>query len=264
MASNRLTSSSGISPNRDMRSKSQKIIREEIYIEKASLPVGKLPVQKTIIEAMMYLLRAERASQAQRSVTDAARILAYVLIEHWMFCNIYTQRMKAVTQSIEKLYKEFIRNVQTRVERRNEQWKIYNQRVKVTLFDISAKDERRRKILERETGIKMLEIEEKFLNDQRGPRIGYCDDFVDRQWSKTMKRKKFEMEIQDRLKQKDKCDQETVQKRISWNDVIDDEMQTDDSAEMGTSLNVDSDAEYEPDENDDGENNRKRFRRHVY
>ena len=49
-------------------------------------------------------------------------------------------------------------------------------RVKATLLVISTNDPSRRKRLEEQIGISMLEMDEKFLEDQKGKRIGYCGE----------------------------------------------------------------------------------------
>ena len=94
-----------------------------MYAEIGELPIGKLPKEKTVIESMVYLLRPDRASTFKRSITDASRLLSYVLMEHWNFFNIYTVTIKIIASKIEKVYLEFINNIQTRVQRRTEAWK---------------------------------------------------------------------------------------------------------------------------------------------
>ena len=149
------------------RAKTQKELVDVIYIEKDGLPNGKLPVGKTIIECMMYLLRPENAGKNYRSVTDAATILSYNLMEHWSFCNIHTMTRKSIGYNIKKLYNEFINNVQTRAKWRTDTWKTklaeFNKRNN-TLFDISTNDQQR--IAELEKGdVKMGKMEIDFLED---------------------------------------------------------------------------------------------------
>ena len=180
------------------RSKSKKVLAGEDFTERAEFPNGKLPVKKEVIEAMLYLLRSGRAGKEHRSVTEAASIVAYILIDHWTFCNIYTFTHTNVASKVLKLYKEFMNNHQTRKERRTESWetrmKEYVHHVKTSLFDISTEDDTRRKNLEKEYGVKMSDIEINFLEDQKTIRVGYCDNFVDRKWERQVKRKVQEME----------------------------------------------------------------------
>ena len=143
----------------ETRSSSTKILCDVKYIEHAEFPNGKLPLQKCIIEAMLYLLRPSRAGKAGRSMPDAARIIAYNLIEHWTFCNIYTLSVNAVCTRVEKLFLEFSNKIGTRSERRTPKWvarmKEYNLRINTKILDISTTNKERIRFLEM-TGIKML------------------------------------------------------------------------------------------------------------
>ena len=204
----------------ETRSTSTKILCDAKYMEHAEFPNGRLPVQKSVIEVMLYLLHPNRAGKARRTTKDAARIIAYTLIEHWKFCNIHTLSVNAVCTRVENLYTEFSNNISTRNERRTPKWaermKEYNSRTN-TLFDISTTNKQRIEALEL-TGVKMLEREREFLEDQRGDRIGYCDQFVDRQWSKTMKRKVAEAEVLERARQKQEEEKRRMDETVSAND----------------------------------------------
>lgn len=205
------------------RSSTQKKLLDTTYCEKDDLPPGKLPLEISIIERMMYLLRPDRAGNAMRTVKSAVHILSYVLQEHWEYCNIYTITLKNIRRKIEKLYTEFVKNIQTRKDRRTSTWeqkmKQFNDRVSTTLFDISTSDKMRIDELSKETRITMGQIEYAFLEDQRGERIGYCDGFTDRKWSKMMARKKREEEDQEKQRKQDKEDQEATHRRVSWDAV---------------------------------------------
>ena len=91
-------------------------------------------------------------------------------------------------------------------------------RINTKILDISATNKERIRFLEM-TGIKMLDKEIKFLEDQRGPRIGYCDSFVDRKWSKTMARKVGEAEALDRARQKQEDEKRRIEETVSLNDI---------------------------------------------
>ena len=91
------------------RSTSQKTLCDVVYNENASFSNGRLPVQKSVIEAMLYLMRPARTGQAQRTITDASRMIAYALTDHWTFCNIHTLSINAIATKVEKLYQEFVK-----------------------------------------------------------------------------------------------------------------------------------------------------------
>ena len=113
--------------------------------------------------------------------------------------------------------------------------KEFNSRVN-TLFDISTTNKQRIEVLEL-TGVKMLDKEIKFLEDQRGARVGYCDQFVDRQWSKTMKRKVAEAEALERARQKQEEEKRRMNETVSSNDI---EMEVDEVVQS----NIDTSADY--------------------
>ena len=81
------------------------------YVESADLPHGVLPTKKMVIEVMLYLLHPRRVGQSQRSRSDVADMLASVLQEHWIFCNLYTISTKNIKKHIIKLYKDFFQTV---------------------------------------------------------------------------------------------------------------------------------------------------------
>ena len=64
----------------------------------------------------------------------------------------------------------------------------YNHQLKSALLDISTQDRQHTRNLEDQYGVKMISLEYDFLEDQKGPRIGYCTSFVDRKCEKTTQR----------------------------------------------------------------------------
>lgn len=139
-----------------------------------------LPTGKDIIQNMLYLLRPKRAGQAQRSREAAAQLIAELLQEHWLFCNLYTRHLK---KDILKLHGDFLTLVQTRKQRQNDSFpkraEAFNTRA-LEVFDIFCQDHVIRRKLEQKHGVKMSDMEWDFLKDQRVQRKMYCEDFVDR------------------------------------------------------------------------------------
>ena len=78
--------------------------------------------KKAVIEVVLYLLRPRRAGQSQRSRSDAADMLASVLQEHWIFCNLYTISTKNIKKHIIKRYEDFLKLLQTKDSRKNESY----------------------------------------------------------------------------------------------------------------------------------------------
>ena len=103
-----------------LRSSTFKQLGNTAYKETDGFQNGTLPTNKQIVENMIYLLRTNRAGQAQRSREDAALILAEILEDHWNFCNIYTIRTKNILSKILNLYNEFTKLVQVREIKKRE------------------------------------------------------------------------------------------------------------------------------------------------
>jgi len=84
------------------RSQARKTLVAAVYIENAEFTHGTLPTGKDIIQNMLYLLRPNRAGQAERSTEAAARLLAELIEEHWLFCNQYTIHSRHIKTHILK------------------------------------------------------------------------------------------------------------------------------------------------------------------
>ena len=155
------------------RSSSQKLLGEKTYVEQAGFPNGILPTNRDVVQNMMYLMRPGRAGQSQRSKAGAAHILSAVLMDHWIFCNVYTVSDKIVKKKILNLYNTFQSIVQTRQSRRNQ---TYEENVKIFnasgehLFDIYCEYTKVRENLEEIHGVKMSQSEIDFCNNMRGQR----------------------------------------------------------------------------------------------
>ena len=116
-----------------------------------------------------------------------------------------------------KLMNEFNLNylVRLREAYRSESWKMnkadpFNIRVSKTLFDIIVKDSHRRKRQETFYGVKITEVEEKFVLDQAAERKMFCDTMVDRKWQKMAHRRKKREEGLQQMFEKEKQEQMLV------------------------------------------------------
>lgn len=124
------------------RSKSRKQLGSRAYYENPDFPNGVLPTRAVILENMIYLMRPSRAGQNVRSKKSAAFLLAEILQEHWIFCNMYTINTVNIRNRILKLYDEFTKLIQTRKQRQND---VYSKKVDEfnknadKIFDIFAK-----------------------------------------------------------------------------------------------------------------------------
>lgn len=190
--------------NMNTRAKVTSILGDTAYKEAEGLPNGVLPTKKQVVECMMYLLRPNRAGTVNRSREDAAKILSYVLVEHWEHCNIYTIHERHVANKILVMYKQFSNLKKNRARYTNasgiEKLSSYNSDMN-TLFDIYCEDKDARKSKEEAADVTMGKMEFDFLEDMRTQRIGFCSDQVDRCWQRSMKRKeKRELSLQNKQK----------------------------------------------------------------
>ena len=75
---------------RELRSLSRTLIDDAVFCEKFYFQNGQLPLEKDVIEMMLFQLSPVRAGKTQRSKDDAASVIAHGLIDHWIHCNLYT------------------------------------------------------------------------------------------------------------------------------------------------------------------------------
>ncbi|XP_039344948.1 uncharacterized protein LOC120372169 isoform X2 [Mauremys reevesii] len=179
----------------DTGSKAKKTLGNVDYVESSEFSQGILPTNKDVIQNMLYLLQPKRAGQAQRSKEDAAQLLAELLQEHWLFCNLHTIATENIKKNILKMYEEFTKLYQTRKQRQNQSFTekadIFN-RSSEQLFDIFCTDTVIRNELEQYSGIKMTDVEWKFLENQRSERKMYHKDFMDKKEIKMIERRKLQ------------------------------------------------------------------------
>ena len=187
-------------------------------------------------------------------------LLACVLVQHWEFCTIYTIKLCHVQTKIKKLYETFKANSNTRSERKNEAWKnkmdLYNKEMEL-LLDISTSDENKRMKREEETEVKMGPDEFLFLENMRGPRNMYCEDFVDRVWQKQMQDKAIKEQRQLNLLSAKKAGEERM-KKVSW-----DKVRLDGDKENNNVEESQEDQDYEVEIEDDNSEGRKKKRKKV-
>ena len=215
----------GIEPGgkkRLTRSRTQRNINGTVYCESTGFCPGFLPTSKDIVQAMLYLLRPDRAGKLARTAQEAARLLAYALISHWEYCNVYTIHIQHVQKKIFKVYEVFKTNAKTAVTRWTDNWKNkmddYNLNM-AKLFDIFCSDEVARQKKEEKTGVQMGHDEWEFLEDMRSSRKMYNEDFIDNAWQAEQDNLLEKERRYERL-QKAKREEEDRVKKVSWSNVV--------------------------------------------
>ena len=165
---------------------------------------GLLPSKREIIERMIFHLLSKTKSMTRQ---EAADLVADELIQHWVFCNVYTKARSNVSIAIKALYDDFQQKKNTGKQRKTPKWfeEIWNPYL-LSLnkgFDIRAQTAEAKKKQEELFGVKETETEEKFWKDQiEGERKMFCEDFVDRKWKLLHERRQKEKQGMVRLKDK--------------------------------------------------------------
>ena len=202
------------------RSNCQKTLHDTVHTEQCELPTGKLPVQKVVVCCLLHLLRPDRAGKAIHTINESAVLLPNALVEHWHFCNVCTIGERHIVKKICGVYNEFKKNCQTRTDRKTDKWKermsTYNHQCKSTLFDISIQERQLLRNLEEQYDMKMTSLEYDFLEEQKGPLIGYCTSFIDRKWEKTTQRRQKDQLFYERMK---KNEARSRPEAITWKEV---------------------------------------------
>ena len=171
---------------------------------------GLLPSKREIIERMIFHLLPKSMSR-----DEAADTVADELMQHWVYCNVYTKQRKNVSKAIKSLYDEFQVKKQTGKHRQTPKWfeETWNPYL-LSLnngFDIRAQTLEARKKQEELFGVKETETEEKFWKDQiEGERKMFCEAFVDRKWQSLHDRRQKEKEGMERLKEKQVLEVESI------------------------------------------------------
>jgi hypothetical protein len=166
-----------------LRSDGQKTVGGVPFVAKLGFSSGLLPTQKEVLEVFLFhLLPAQGRFQLSR--TAVADIVACGLMEHWVVQNVYTITKSYIVKKILRLYEEFFALKNVSKQKQTPSWKQsklqpFLDRID-SCMDISCKDKVALRKLESFYGVKMTEVEEKFLADQLGPRLMLCTTEVDR------------------------------------------------------------------------------------
>ena len=183
--------------DRKLRSETVVKLGNQNYTDKDTFKPGLLPTGKDVIEMVSFVLRPKGKGYTQKTKKEAFQWVAETLVEHWVWCNLYQQNLQRVCQHIEKLFTTFQGLHRTSKSKQTDKWvekRVVPFQEKASLgFDISTKDETFKKKCESLYGVKMTAQEELFLVDQtKGERKMYCENFVDKRWQAQVDRKNKE------------------------------------------------------------------------
>lgn len=190
-----------------LRSGSKMTLGEEEFCARDFFPSGLLPTKRMVLEMMIWHLLPKGKGFCCPTKEEAASLVADVLIQHWIWCNVYTKQKKNVTNAILKLYMEFRVKVRVPKVKQTQKWQEAVAKPFILSlekgFDIKAQDFQAIKKQEELYNVKETEVEKEFWRDQmEGDRKMFCDSFVDKKWLSMHERKQKAKEGQEKLQQK--------------------------------------------------------------
>ena len=212
----------------------------KVFTDRDTFSPGLLPTGQEVIEMTNFVLRPKGKGSYQCTLEEALQFVAETLREHWLWVNVYPGRLA-------KLYQEYKALHRTKKARQTERWnkeklEPFLEKVRKG-FNIASKDTEYVKKLEKVYGVKMTEVELKYLEDQmEGERKMYCDGFVDKRWQAQVRRRRQEAESLVRRLEKEERDKEQLLQKVEM--PAEEDLETEENTEEKT------DEEYQVDDND--------------
>ena len=159
------------------------------------LPNGKLPLLSQVISFALHALQVDTGHRdtVHRNVT-------LDLMNHWIFCNVYTRTYTTVKKKIEDYLKEYnaLKNY-PKVKRKATHWTRVQSFVADCMYGVKFDNE----FYERQSSI---------------PQIGYCTTFTEHKWKMSQNRKQLDQERTERAKQKAKVS--NIYTRCVFNNMV--------------------------------------------
>ena len=130
---------------------------------------GLLPTERNVIEMMIWAV-ASRTGRKQVSAKAAAKLVAEILHDHWVWSNCYPKKQGNIQNQVENLYTEFKKLRETRPKHQTQNWRTnrvlpFLERIKRG-FDISTYDVTYLSKMENLYGVKMEEEDKQYRDDQ--------------------------------------------------------------------------------------------------
>ena len=132
---------------------------------------GLLPTARNVIEMMIWAMASRSGTgRKQVSAKDAAKLVAEILHDHWVWSNVYPKKLGNVTTQVENLYAEFKKLRETRPKNQTPSWRTnrvlpFLERIKQG-FNISTYDVTYLAKMETIYGVKMEEEDRLYREDQ--------------------------------------------------------------------------------------------------
>jgi hypothetical protein len=87
-----------------LRSASMQRLFNEEYHARDTFSLGLLPSDREIIEIMIQHLMPRGKGFLQKSKAQAAEMVAEMLYEQWVWCNIYPKEIRTISKAVLNLY----------------------------------------------------------------------------------------------------------------------------------------------------------------
>ena len=154
-----------------LRSTYSQHLDTEVFHGREEFDGGLLPTERNVIEMMIWAV-ASRTGRKQVSAKTAAKLVAEILHEHWVWSNVYPKKLGNIENQVESLYTEFKKLRETRPKKQTENWRTnrvlpFLERIKRG-FDISTYDGNYLAKMVKLYGVKMEEEDKQYREDQVG------------------------------------------------------------------------------------------------
>ena len=132
----------------------------------------RLPTSEQVLK--LYFVFRGLDKYARSSVQDVSELVSKLILKYWAMANIITVDIRYVKMKVAKLVGQYDKLVKSKAKQNPAQVKERQDFVKnmSKLFDIASPEAEKVMVKNRLLGIKDKEEDLKFLEDQRGPRVG--------------------------------------------------------------------------------------------
>ena len=153
------------------------------FLHKSKLPT---------IRSVLGVVRNLTTKKCEHGV--AIREVVKLVYSKWFHDTVYCLSLRTMERRLTELWKVFKDGKHSIGKGKGDTVKVvrlYKEMVESadTLWDVYAKDDKRWKECEKEWGVRMSDMEQRYYEDQKGPRLLECDKGVDPVWYTAMMKK---------------------------------------------------------------------------
>ena len=136
-----------------------------------SFPPGVLPTKRHVIERILHLKNFR--------TFNAANDIAREIYDKWVWCNVYPIHLYTISKKVQSFVNCFSALDRWSKKKRGEAFLQKEKEFMSTIdeiFDVFCADDKQRRILEKQHGLKMTDDDYAFYKDQTSKRVGKCVD----------------------------------------------------------------------------------------